>query len=120
MFYTSYGRPSLPLAVQNFERGDFLDFYASMADLHCLSRFEILKIEGLGFFKPLWRSVVASGGATSSQKEGLRFVEPLWPTVVASSGSKSSRIQGLCVLKPLWWTVVASGGSKSSTSMCFF
>ena len=37
----------------------------------------VLTDEGLGFSKPLWRAVVASGGWKSSQIEGLGFVKPL-------------------------------------------
>ena len=94
-----------------------------------------LKNEGLGSFKPLWPSAVASGGSNSSKNQGISFcyvltvvasgwsksskidgigfVKPLWPTVVASAGSKSSKIESLGFLKHLWPTIVASGGSKS-------
>ena len=39
-----------------------------MADPRCLQRVEILKIEGLGLFRPLWQIVIASGGSKSSKE----------------------------------------------------
>ena len=84
------------------------------------------KFEGLIFFKPLWRTVVASGGSKSSNIEDLGFVKPLLTGVVASSGSKSLKlkilvflrrclwrveilnIEGRGLFKPLWRIVVAS------------
>ena len=72
-----------------------------MADRRCLGS-RSSKNEGLGFVKPLWRAVVASGGSKSSNIEGLGFLAPLWPTVVASSRSKSSKIEGLGFSKPPW------------------
>ena len=55
----------------------------------------VLTYDELAFFKPLWPTVVASGGSKSSIIEGLGFFEPLWPTVVASARSKSSKNEGL-------------------------
>ena len=54
-----------------------------------------MEIEGLGFFKPLFSGVVASGGSKSSKNEDPGFVEPLLRGVVASGGSRSSNIEGL-------------------------
>ena len=69
-----------------------------MADRRCLRLVEILKIEGLGTFKPLQWAVVAPGGSKSSKMEDLGFFKPLWRTLVASDGSKSSTIQDISLL----------------------
>ena len=73
-----------------------------------------LKVLFFILFKPLWRTVVASGGSNSSKSEGPGSLKPLWLIVVASGGSKSSTIGGLDFFRPLLRTVAASGGSKSS------
>ena len=58
------------------------------------ARVEILEIEGLGFFKPLWRIVVASGGSKFSKNEGLGLlrlcVGSFWP--LASRNSQKLKI----------------------------
>ena len=66
-----------------------------MADGRCLWRLEILQIEGLGFFEPLWPTVVAPGASKSSTNVDIGFFRSLWPTVVAFGGSKSSKNEGL-------------------------
>ena len=57
-----------------------------MAGRRCLQWVEILKVEGLGFVKPLWRTVVASGGSKFSKIEDLGFFKSLWRIVIALGG----------------------------------
>ena len=66
-----------------------------MADRRSLRRVEILKRECLGLVKPLWRTVVASGGSKYLKIERLELFKPLWRTVIASGGSKLSRVECL-------------------------
>ena len=108
-FLSLYDRPSLPPAGRNLQQLKILDFLSlDGGPSLCLAGrtpntskiLDLLSLYGgsstikyLGFLKPQWRAVVASGGSKSSQSEGLGFFEPPWPTVVASGRSKSSNLQ---------------------------
>ena len=84
----------MPPAGRNPQKLKILDFKASVSDRRCLWRVESSTIEGLGFFKALWPTVVAPGGSKSSKNEGLRFVEPLWPTGGRAGGRVGGRTGG--------------------------
>ena len=79
-----------------------------MADRHCLQRVEILRIEGRGLLKPLWRIVVASSGPKSIT------IEDLGCFLASTADPNSQELKILDFVKPLGRAVVASGESKST------
>ena len=59
-----------------------------LKNLACLKVLDFLSLY-------IWPTVVAFGASESAQNEGLGFLKPLWQIVVASGGSRSSTIEAL-------------------------